>query len=486
MQRLSPSAPGLSALALNKWVANSTRRARHTALALLSATALLTASAWAETDASRQAEEVEDTQGRLPLEDLRTFTKVYDHIRKGYVEDVSDAELLEYAIKGMLSELDPHSSYLDASSFDDLQVNTTGEFGGLGIEVGMENGFVKVISPIDDTPAKKAGVEAGDLIIKLDEKSVKGMSLGDAVKEMRGPKGSEITVTIVREGVDQPFELVITRDIIQVKSVRSRIIEEGYGYLRIAQFQVNTGNDVINALKSLREEDPNLRGLIVDLRNNPGGVLQASVEVADAFLEEGLIVYTEGRIDNADLSYSAKPGDETNGLPIVVLINDGSASASEIVAGALQDHRRAIVMGTESFGKGSVQTVIPISEERAIKLTTALYFTPKGRSIQAQGIKPDIVVERVRVTAVKPRNRVTEADLSGHLDNANGGEESHAKDRKENQEGISDELFNRDNQVYEALNLLKGLNIFGQKPQIKPQLAGAQAALPPSLPPRSE
>ncbi len=403
-------------------------------------------------------------EGRLPLNDLRTFTKVYDHIRKGYVEEVTDSTLLEYAIKGMLSELDPHSSYLDATSYDDLQVNTRGEFGGLGIEVGMENGFVKVISPIDDTPARRAGVEAGDLIIKLGDKSVKGMSLSEAVKEMRGPKGSDISVTIVREGIDQPFDLTITRDIIKVQSVRSRILEEGYGYLRVAQFQLGTGQDVVRAINDLKAEDPNLKGMILDLRNNPGGVLQSSVEVADAFLNEALVVYTEGRIANADLQYSAKPGDETDGLPLVVLINDGSASASEIVAGALQDHRRAVIMGTESFGKGSVQTVIPISEERAIKLTTALYFTPSGRSIQAQGIVPDIIVERAKITAIQPRNRFTEADLSGHLNNVNGGAESKSKDREAAQRN-NGELLDRDNQLYEALNLLKGLHIFGKGKQ---------------------
>ena len=396
--------------------------------------------------------------GILPLDDLRTFTKVYEHIRKGYVEEIDDSTLLEYAIKGMLSELDPHSSYLNANSFDDLQVNTTGEFGGLGIEVGMENGFVKVVSPIDDTPAAKAGVEAGDLIIKLDEKPVKGMSLGDAVEMMRGPKGSDITITVVREGVDQPFELVITRDTIKVQSVRSRIIDDGFGYIRIAQFQVRTGQDTLEAIAELREERPDLKGLILDLRNNPGGVLQASVEVADAFLDEGLIVYTEGRIDNTDMRYEAEPGDLTEGLPIVVLINDGSASASEIVAGALQDHRRAVILGTQSFGKGSVQTVIPLNEDIAIKLTTALYFTPKGRSIQAQGIEPDIEVERAKVTALRSRGRTTEADLQGRLDNGNGGE---AVDSKSREGKDRDDLFKRDNQMFEALNLLKGINLFG-------------------------
>ncbi len=414
---------------------------------------------------SAEADKPEEAKnnGLLPLDDLRTFTKVYEHIRKGYVEEIDDSTLLEYAIKGMLSELDPHSSYLNANSFDDLQVNTTGEFGGLGIEVGMENGFVKVVSPIDDTPAAKAGVEAGDLIIKLDDKPVKGMGLSDAVDMMRGAKGSDITLTIVREGVDQPFDLVLTRDTIKVQSVRSRILEDGYGYIRIAQFQVRTGKDTQEAIEKLHKESPELKGIILDLRNNPGGVLQASVEVADAFLDEGLIVYTEGRINKTELRYEAEPGDLTEGLPIVVLINDGSASASEIVAGALQDHRRAVILGTQSFGKGSVQTVIPLNEDIAIKLTTALYFTPNGRSIQAQGIEPDIEVQRAKVTALRSRGRTTEADLQGRLDNGNGGD---AVDSKTRGERDRDDLFKRDNQMFEALNLLKGINLFGNhRPQ---------------------
>lgn len=450
-------------------------------LALMIAVASLT-SPWALADeaptvppapeASSAADS--EAQGLLPLDDLRTFTKVYEHIRQGYVEKVEDSTLLEYAIKGMLSELDPHSTYLGASSFDDLQMNTTGEFGGLGIEVGLENGYVRVISPIDDTPAAKAGVLAGDLIIKLDEKPVKGMNLNDAVDLMRGPKGSKITLTIVREGIEQPFDLELTRDTITVQSVRSKIIEEGYGYLRIAQFQVNTGKDTVKAIQKLEKEDPDLKGLILDLRNNPGGVLQASVEVADAFLEDGLIVYTEGRVSNADLQYKAKPGDLTHGLPIVVLINDGSASASEIVAGALQDHRRAVILGTQSFGKGSVQTVIPLDENRAIKLTTALYFTPNGRSIQAQGIIPDIEVERAQVTALRSGGlHVTEADLQGRLDNANGGKAQDSKSRADAQRKKED-LFAEDNQIFEALNLLKGLNLFGNH---LPRPAKAVAAL---------
>lgn len=404
-------------------------------------------------------------EGVLPLNDLRMFTKVYNHIRQGYVKDISDKELLEYAIKGMLAELDPHSAYLDSSAFEKLQVNTSGEFGGLGIEVGMENGFVKVIAPIDDTPAAKAGVEAGDLIIKLGDKAVKGMTLSEAVEIMRGAPGTELVLTIVREGVEQPFELTLVRDIIKVASVRSRILEPGYGYLRIAQFQSKTGQDVRREVQKLKEQEPELKGLILDLRNNPGGVLQASVEVADVFLDGGIVVYTEGRIRNVEQSFSAEPGDELEELPMVVLINEGSASASEIVAGALQDHRRAVVIGTDSFGKGSVQTVIPIGDERAIKLTTALYYTPSGRSIQAQGIKPDIYVERAKVTSIRPSLRTTEADLNRHLSNAGGGEENGSASRREKQ---GNSLLEQDNQLAEALNLLKGFNVFAQRSAPRP------------------
>lgn len=403
-------------------------------------------------------------QALLPLEDLRTFTRVYDHIRSSYVEELSDSELLEYAIKGMMAELDPHSAYLDADSFEDLQVNTSGEFGGLGIEVGMENGFVKVISPIDDTPAQQAGVEAGDLIIRLGDQPVKGMSLNEAVAIMRGPKGSDLTVTIVREGIDQPFDITITRDIIKVRSVRTKMLDDHYLYLRIATFQVSTGQDVQDKLANTLADYPGIKGVILDLRNNPGGVLQASVDVADAFLDGGLVVYTEGRLDSSYSRYNANPGDTLNGLPVVVLINDGSASASEIVAGALQDHHRAVILGTRSFGKGSVQTVVPITESRAIKLTTARYYTPSGRSIQAQGIEPDVIVERAKVTAVKPRLRTTEADLAGHLNNGNGAEEVGSKAR-EQETNSSSSLLSNDNQLHEALNLLKGLNIFRQQPQ---------------------
>lgn len=406
--------------------------------------------AWAQED---KAEE-----GKLPLDELRTFADVFNQIHQSYVEDIDDKTLLENAIRGMLSGLDPHSSYLDAKSFEDLQTNTTGEFGGLGLEVGIENGFIKVISPLDDTPAQKAGIEAGDLIIKIDGKPVKGLGLNEAVDSMRGPRGSEIELTIVREGVRQPFDVKLKRDIIKVQSVKSRSLESGFGYVRIAQFQANTGTDFRKAVEKLKSENKGLKGLVLDLRNNPGGVLQASVDVADAFIREGLIVYTEGRLPTSKSRFYATDDDITNGTPLVVLINGGSASASEIVAGALQDHKRAVVMGTESFGKGSVQTVVPLSENSAIKLTTARYFTPSGRSIQAHGIVPDIVVERAKVEALPRADNITEADLEGHLRNSDGKKESNSRARKQE---AQDKLFTSDNQLYEALTLLKGLNILG-------------------------
>ncbi|NQX90155.1 MAG: S41 family peptidase [Halioglobus sp.] len=392
-------------------------------------------------------------QGELPLDELRTFAEVYNQIRAGYVEEIDDSTLLEYAIQGMLMGLDPHSTYLTEDAFQGLQDTTSGEFTGLGLEVGMENGYVKVISPIDGSPAAAAGLLSGDVILKLDNAPVKGMSLNEAIDIMRGPKGSEIELTIGRPGQSQPFDVTIERNVIKIASVRASWLEPGYGYVRVAQFQSSTGTDVRKAIEKLMAEQT-LRGLVIDLRNNPGGILRSSVAVASLFLDGGRVVYTEGRIDNADLSYDADPLDMTDGVPIVVLINQGSASAAEIVAGALQDRRRAVIMGTESFGKGSVQTILPLSDSRAVKLTTALYFTPSGRSIQAEGIVPDILVERATLTALDDSNRVKEADLSGHLDNASGGDK-----RKTRQ--LNRELLTRDNQLYEALALLKGLNILG-------------------------
>ena len=376
------------------------------------------------------AEESQDAASAvpdMPLEELRAFAEIFGRIKRDYVEPVEDRVLLEHAIRGMLSGLDPHSAYLGEDEFKELKVGTTGEFGGLGIEVGMENGFVKVISPIDDTPAQRAGVEAGDLIIRLDDKPVKGMSLNDAVKIMRGKPGSKIVIMVVREGRDAPFQIEIIRDIIKTTSVKGRILEDKFGYIRISHFQAHTSEDMLKNIQRLKEESGDaLKGLILDLRNNPGGVLNGAVAVSDAFLEEGLIVYTEGRINDSQLKFNAAPDDILEGAPIVVLVNGGSASASEIVAGALQDRKRAIIMGTETFGKGSVQTVIPISQKRAVKLTTARYYTPSGRSIQAEGIMPDIVLNNVKVAARKESgiNHLKEANLTGHLDQGNGKKSS--------------------------------------------------------------
>jgi len=398
---------------------------------------------------------VED-QGKLPLEELRTFAEVYNQIRLGYVEEIDDSTLLEYAIQGMLSGLDPHSAYLTEDAFQSLQDNTSGEFTGLGLEVGMEDGYVKIISPIDGSPAAEAGLQSGDIILKLGNVPVKGMTLNEAIEIMRGPKGSKIELSIGRPGESQPFEVTLVRNTIKVASVRQSWLEPGYGYIRIAQFQNSTGEDVRKALEKLMAEQK-LKGLVLDLRNNPGGILRASVDVAGLFLDGGNVVYTKGRLENSDTSFDADPLDATNGVPLVVLINQGSASASEIVAGALQDRGRAVLMGTRSFGKGSVQTVLPLSDSRAIKLTTALYFTPNGRSIQAEGIVPDIVVERATVTAYNDPQQISEADLSGHLNNANGA----SADKKT--KPAASELLVDDNQLSEALALLKGLNILGLK-----------------------
>src|SRR5690606_1639137 len=344
---------------------------------------------------------------------------------------------------------------------------------GLGLEVGMENGFVKVISPLDDTPAQKAGIEAGDLIVKIDGKPVKGMSLNDAVEAMRGPRGSSIELSIVRESVRQPFDLTLKRDTIRVMSVKSRSLEPGYGYIRVAQFQANSGADVRKAVEKLKKDNRELKGFVLDLRNNPGGVLQAAVVVLDAFFREVLLVYTGGRLPNSKSQFRAIEDDIAEGLPIVVLINGGSASASEIVAGALQDRKRAVIMGTDSFGKGSVQTVVPLSETSAIKLTTARYFTPSGRSIQAHGIHPDVTVERAKIEALPRGGGITEADLEGHLRNGDG-KESNSKARRDEP---LDKLLTSDNQLYEALNLLKGLNVLGRIPVLEGP-ATAQVATP--------
>lgn len=400
----------------------------------------------------------------LPLSDIRLFTDVYARIKKDYVEEVGDEMLLEGAIRGMLSSLDPHSSFLSQEEFKELQIGTTGEFGGLGIEVGMENGFIKVISPIEDTPADKAGVKAGDVIIKLDETQVKGLSLNDAVKLMRGLRGTDIILTIVREGEVKPVIITVTRDVIRVKSVRSRVLEPGYGYIRISSFQSKTTRNVIDAIEKLQSKigKDNLQGIVLDLRNNPGGVLTGAVGVSDAFLKDGdLIVYTKGRVDDAELKYSASTNDAINGASIVVLINEGSASASEIVAGALQDHKRAVIMGNTSFGKGSVQTILPLKENAALKLTTARYYTPAGRSIQNEGIVPDIFVERKIIGEDGEQKEgfefVRESDLQGHLEN----NQDHSSDESDKAKIIKQVIISSDNAkdevLNEALNVLKEL-----------------------------
>ncbi|WP_434772743.1 S41 family peptidase [Pseudomonas entomophila] len=392
-------------------------------------------------------------QGPLPLDELRTFAEVMDRIKAAYVEPVDDKTLLENAIKGMLSNLDPHSAYLGPEDFQELQESTSGEFGGLGIEVGMEDNFLKVVSPIDDTPASRAGIQAGDLIVKINGQPTRGQSMTEAVDKMRGKIGDKITLTLIRNG-GNPFDVTLARAVIQVKSVKSQLMESDYGYIRITQFQVKTGEEVGKALAKLRKDNgKKLRGIVLDLRNNPGGVLQSAVEVADHFLTKGLIVYTKGRIANSELRFSADPADASERVPLVVLINGGSASASEIVAGALQDHKRAVLMGTDSFGKGSVQTVLPLNNDRALKLTTALYFTPNGRSIQAQGIVPDIEVRQAKLTAEADTENFKEADLQGHLGNGNGGADRPSGGARKARP--QDDDF----QLSQALSLLKGLNI---------------------------
>ncbi len=396
----------------------------------------------------------------LPVEELRTFSDVFGRIKNDYVEDVADSTLLENAIRGMLSGLDPHSAYLDQEEFKELQVGTSGEFGGLGIEVGMEDGFVKVIAPIDDTPAQRAGIQAGDLIIRLDDTPVKGLTLNEAVKLMRGKPGTVLKLTVVREGVEQPLKIDIKRDVITVKSVKQRMLEKGFGYVRVSQFQSKTAENMVDAIEALKKEaGGTLKGLVLDLRNNPGGVLNGAVAVSDAFLKKGLIVYTEGRVNDSKLRFNATPDDILEDAPMVVLVNQGSASASEIVSGALQDHKRAIIVGSRTFGKGSVQTILPLSNGTAVKLTTARYYTPSGRSIQAEGIEPDIPLDQVRVSAVESSfEPIKEADLSGHLMNG-AGKKTGKKDGEKAPDKEEKSLAQTDYQLYEALNLLKGLAI---------------------------
>ena len=398
----------------------------------------------------------------IPLNELRAFSEIFGRIKNNYVEPVEDKELLQNAIRGMLSGLDPHSTYLDLEDFKSLREGTSGEFGGLGIEVTMEDGFVRVVSPIDDTPAAEAGVLAGDLIIRLDEKPVKGLALREAVDMMRGKPGTDLLITILREGEDKPINITLTRAIIKVKSVKHKTLEPGYGYVRISTFQQRTSEGLNKAIEQLKKDNNDtLKGLVLDLRNNPGGLLNAAVDVSDAFITKGMIVYTDGRIPDSKQEFNANPRDLLEGAPLVVLVNGGSASASEIVAGALQDHHRAVILGTKTFGKGSVQTVMPLTDKTAVKMTTARYFTPSGRSIQAEGIVPDIIVERVKITAIdntgfKP---LSERDLSKHISNGNSKTDADISEKTTDEETSSAPLAVTDYALSEALNLLKGINI---------------------------
>jgi len=426
----------------------------------------------------------------LPLDELRQFTDVFGAIKGNYVEPVEDRKLITGAIEGMLSNLDPHSAYLDAEAFKELQVGTQGEFGGLGIEVGTEDGFVKVVAPIEDTPAARAGVKAGDLIVRIDDKPTKGMSLNDAVKMMRGKPKTPITLTISRKGETQPIVVRIVRDVIKVQSVRSKVLEPGIGYVRVTQFQEHTVENLVKHLEGLAKQNA-LESIVLDLRNDPGGLLHGAVGVSAAFLPpKATVVTTDGRTEDARRKYVATPEDYMRGrrddvlrrlppaaktAPMVVLVNAGSASASEIVAGALQDHKRAVVLGTQTFGKGSVQSILPLSHTTAIKLTTARYYTPSGRSIQAKGIVPDIVVEETANGSSGPRLR--EADLERHLENDKDKEPVPAakpqakgpapkgKPAKEEDEDASHfEIASKnDYQLNQPVNLLKGLQIMQAK-----------------------
>ncbi|ARU32159.1 peptidase S41 [Sulfuriferula sp. AH1] len=431
----------------------------------------------------------------LPLDELRAFTEVFGKIKSDYVEPVGDKKLIDSAINGMLSGLDPHSAYMDADAFKDLQVGTQGEFGGLGIEVGMEDGFVKVVSPIEDTPAQKAGLKSGDLIIKLDDTPVKGLTINDAVKRMRGKPNTPITLTIIRKGVSKPFTVTLIRAVIKVKSVKYKLVEPNFGYIRITQFQEHTGENMVQAIDALQKENKGaLKGVVLDLRNDPGGLLNGAVGVSAAFLKpDSLVVYTDGRAEDSKMKLTASPdfylrGNQADYLknlpawvktvPMVVLVNAGSASASEIVAGALQDHKRAIVLGTQSFGKGSVQTILPLGNGTGIKLTTARYFTPSGRSIQNKGITPDIIVEEGKVVGSDQQDGfgVREADLENHLSNPNSPadtgtlvppkivapqktDDKSGKPAKGNKLEPGEIVSKDDFQLNQALSLLKGINI---------------------------
>jgi carboxyl-terminal processing protease len=446
----------------------------------------LAAQSYAQTEERTAGEKLSSEEKKQSAQDtykqLNLFGDVFERVREQYVEEKTDEELIELAIQGMLSSLDPHSSYLDSDDFQDMQVQTKGEFGGLGIEVTMDSGFVKVVSPIDDTPAYKAGVKAGDFITHLDGDAVLGLTLSEAVDKMRGKVGKPITITVVREGADEALDIEIVRDIIKIKSVRHRLEDNDIGYIRLTTFNQNTTPGLLDAIKDIKKEaGENLKGYVLDLRNNPGGLLDQAISVSDAFLEKGEIVSTRGRNENDTQRDNATKGDLVDGKPIIVLVNSGSASASEIVAGALQDHRRAIVLGTQTFGKGSVQTIIPLPGHGAMRMTTARYYTPSGRSIQAEGIEPDIIVEEAKIEQLGGRKRTREGDLRGALDNdskvkgkakmlldqateeAESEDENDEKDKKAANDNNEDEPI--DYQLERAIDLLRGVVMYEERIQ---------------------
>jgi carboxyl-terminal processing protease len=395
-------------------------------------------------------------------ESIELFTDVLAIVKKSYVEEVDTKKLIYGAINGMLASLDPHSSFMPPETYKEMKIETKGTFGGLGIEISIKDGILTVISPIEDTPAYRAGIKAGDQILKIDDKFTKDLTVMDAVKRMRGTKGTKVTLTIMRDGFERPKDFPLTRDIIQVKSVKFKTLDDGYGYVRIAQFQEKTADDLQKALEALKEANKGkLNGLVLDLRNDPGGLLDQAVRVAENFLDEGkLIVYTEGREKDSQMRFTSRKGDKQPNFPMVVLINSGSASASEIVAGALQDHKRAVVMGVQSFGKGSVQTILPLSDNSGLRLTTARYYTPSGRSIQAKGITPDIVVEKIELAATgekKDSMHLREKDLENHFEN---DKKEPVSEKSESLPPYkTDEQVKNDYQILRALDLLKGWEI---------------------------
>ena len=434
-------------------------------ITLFAATALVPLKVAAVESETTDTETTQTTQ-RVPMEDVQRFSNAISEIKKYYVKPISDKELFDNAIRGMLSGLDPHSSYLDENDFKELQTATNGEFGGLGIEVTIEDCVVKVVTPLVDSPAFKAGIKSGDYIIKLGSQSVQGLELKNAVDLMRGKPGSPIELTVLRKGVDKPLNFTLVREKIQIKSVKSKLLDNQYGYVRLTQFQALTNQDMEVAIAKLKQEaGGELKGLVLDLRNNPGGLLDSAIQISDAFLDKNkkgkpeMIVYTQGRLPGSKFTAMANPGDILHHAPMVVLINNGSASASEIVAGALKDNKRAIIIGTRSFGKGSVQTVLPLDSKRGIKLTTALYYTPSGTSIQAKGISPDIVVEEINIpksgAGSDKFSGFAEADLSGHISNQDKTPAAAAKKSGSDNQN----LLHEDYQLYTALTILEGLTV---------------------------